>query len=191
MAEAGPWMRLSALVLAGLAAGLTEARADDHAVVLLYHHVGDETPASTSVTPEVFESHLDYLARHHFTVLPLSEVVHALAEHRPLPAGTVALTFDDAYVSVYRQALPRLERRGWPFTVFVSTDSVDQGYAAFMGWDQLRDLEARGGTVGNHTTRHAHLVRREPEESEAAWERRVRDDIARAQARLEGSWIIL
>ena len=162
------------------------AGAADHAVVLVYHHVSDRTPPSTSVTPAVFETHLDYLARSDFTVLPLSEVIQALATGRPLPARAVALTFDDAYVSVYREALPRLERRGWPFTVFVATDSIDRGYGSYMSWDELRDLERRGGTVGNHSRDHGHLVRREPGESEPAWRRRVREGIVGAQARLEG-----
>jgi len=180
------WALGTLLAFAGAhAAGAAMAGAEDHAVVLVYHHVSDATPRSTSVTPAVFEAHLEYLARHDFTVLPLAEVIDALGAGRPLPDRAVALTFDDAYVSVHREALPRLERRGWPFTVFVPTESVDRGYAGYMTWDELRDLERRGGTVGNHSTGHAHLIRREPGEGEAAWRQRVRADIVEAQARLD------
>lgn len=154
-------------------------------MILVYHHVSQHTPPSTSVTPAVFEAHLDHLARNDFTVLPLAEVIETLAHHRPLPDRAVALTFDDAYVSVHREALPRLERRGWPFTVFVPAESIDRGYRGYMTWDELRDLERRGGTMGNHGTRHAHLIRREPGESESEWRRRVSDDILGAQVRLE------
>jgi biofilm PGA synthesis lipoprotein PgaB len=163
----------------------TATHTASHAVVLVYHHVSRQTPASTSVTPAVFEAHLDYLARNDFTVLPLSELVRALAEGRSLPPRAIALTFDDGYVSVSREALPRLERRGWPFTVFVATEAIDRGYGGYMSWDDLRDLEARGASIGNHSTSHAHLVRHQPDESEPAWRRRVRDDIAHAQSRLE------
>ena len=58
--------------------GISASPADDHAVVLVYHHVSAETPALTSVTPEVFESHLDYLQDHDFTVWPLARIIDAL-----------------------------------------------------------------------------------------------------------------
>jgi biofilm PGA synthesis lipoprotein PgaB len=180
------WAFGALLAFAGAqATGATAARAEDHAVVLVYHHVSERTPKSTSVTPAVFDAHLEYLAGHGFTVVPLSEVIEALATGRALPPRAVVLTFDDAYVSVHREALPRLERRGWPFTVFVPTESIDRGYSGYMTWDQLRDLERRGGSVGNHSTGHGHLIRREPGEGERAWRRRVSQDIVGAQARLE------
>ena len=53
-----------------------------------------------------------------------------------------------------------LRRRGWPFTVFVSTDAVDGRHGNTMSWDQLREIEAGGGTIGNHSRTHDHLVRR-------------------------------
>jgi hypothetical protein len=44
------------------------ASAANHAVVLLYHHVDSDTPASTSVTPADFKRHLDYLWDNNFFV---------------------------------------------------------------------------------------------------------------------------
>jgi biofilm PGA synthesis lipoprotein PgaB len=183
----GRWIHGTAVALLALVCAQVSAaaRAADHAVVLVYHHVSDRTPASTSVTPEVFEKHLDYLAANDFAVLGLSELVQSLAEGRPLPPRAVALTFDDGYASVYREALPRLERRAWPFAVFVAPHAIDRASSLYMSWEELRDLERRGGSVGNHSTEHGHLIRHAPGESESAWRRRVRDDILQAQARLE------
>ncbi len=73
-------------------AGLSMA--DDHPVILLYHHVSEETPASTSVSPAVFDQHLEYLAQHNFTVLPLGEIMLALQNDQPLPEKTIGLRFD-------------------------------------------------------------------------------------------------
>lgn len=181
------WIRFAAAVLAvtGTAACSPSLDAAEHAVILLYHHVSTSSPSSTSVTPDRFEEHLEYLAQNDFAVLPLEEIVRALDGGHALPPRAVALTFDDAYESVYDEALPRLERRNWPFTVFVATDPVDDGYAGFMSWDELRDLEARGGTIGNHSADHAYLLRRQPDENHAVWRERVRDNIMHAEARLE------
>ncbi|WP_405242876.1 polysaccharide deacetylase family protein [Lentisalinibacter salinarum] len=153
-----------------------------HAVILLYHHVSGDTPPSTSVTPATFEDHLDYLAD--YTVVPLEAIVSAIEDGVALPPDAVAITFDDAYESVYTEALPRLERRGWPFTVFASTDYIDDDYGGYLSWDQLREIERRGGTVGNHSRAHRHMIRRRPGESAGEWRERVAADIRHAGSRL-------
>lgn len=172
------------LLCASCVLGETVARQSPSIAILVYHHVSEDTPSSTSVSPSSFEAHLDYLEEQRFDVVSLPQLVAALSNGGPLPRRAVAITFDDAYASVYTEALPRLEARRWPFTVFVATDYVDRSYGAYLTWDQLRDIERRGGRIGNHTAAHRHLVRREPGESDAAWHRRVVEDITRAQSRL-------
>lgn len=164
--------------------GISQSPADDHAVVLVYHHVSEETPALTSVTPSAFDSHLDYLQEHGFTVLPLARIIDDLREGRELPQNTVAITFDDAYRSIFTEAFPRLRERGWPFTIFVSSEGVDRGYGDYLDWSQLRELADAGVELGNHSHTHAHLVRRLPDESETAWRQRVSADIDTAAQRL-------
>ena len=158
---------------------------DSRAVILVYHHIDTATPASTSVTPERFASHLDLLASGGYQVVPLADVVEALRSGKALPDRAVVLTFDDAYRSVYTEAFPRLRRRGWPFTVFVNTDAVDRHHANTMSWSQLREIEGGGGTVGNHSRTHDHLIRRHDGETRERWHRRVEDDILWARRRLE------
>ncbi|HEX7762143.1 MAG TPA: polysaccharide deacetylase, partial [Cellvibrio sp.] len=84
------------------------------AVVILYHHVSDTTPKSTSISPAAFEAQMDYLAKNNFTVVPLLELTEKLRKGEPLPDKTVAISFDDSYASVYESAFPRLKKRGWP-----------------------------------------------------------------------------
>ena len=95
------------------------------AKILLYHHVSEATPKSTSVTPAVFDSHLDLLEREGFEVVPLARIVDSLLGGGELDSRWVAITFDDAFASVGTEAAPRLEARGWPYTVFVSTGFID------------------------------------------------------------------
>jgi peptidoglycan/xylan/chitin deacetylase (PgdA/CDA1 family) len=161
------------------------ALAAGHAVVLMYHHVGVDTPPSTSVTPDQFDSHLDYLASNGYRVWSLEDIVSHLLEHRDLPDKVVAISFDDAYISVYREAWPRLHARGWPFTVFVATDPVDRGLPAMMSWAQMRELAGHGVTFANHSRSHDHLIRHLPTEQPAQWRRRVRADLLYAQRRLQ------
>lgn len=176
--------QVSATLTAILACGVW-VRAFGDAVVLMYHHVDTGTPRSTSVTPDRFEAHLSYLESNDFNVASLSSVLEALAAGDALPARTVAITFDDGYDSVLTEALPRLRRRGWPFTVFVSTAYIDLGYGGYLGWDELRALARQGGTIGNHSSTHPHLVRRHDGENESAWKARVRAEIETAGQRID------
>ncbi len=176
------------LIVAGiaLASPAFGTSADDgHAAILIYHHVSEDTPAATSVSPAIFESHLDFLERNDYNVVPLTDIVSALRDKRRLPKRTVAITFDDGYTSILSEAMPRIAKRNWPFTVFVSTDAIDQRYSGFMSWADLRRIEASGGTIANHTRTHDHLVRHRSGKSVEAWRQRITTDIESAQTRLE------
>ncbi|AQT61928.1 polysaccharide deacetylase family protein [Cellvibrio sp. PSBB023] len=154
------------------------------AVVILYHHVSDTTPKSTSISPAAFEAQMDYLAKNNFTVVPLLELTEKLRKGEPLPDKTVAISFDDSYASVYESAFPRLKKRGWPFTFFVNTDAVGTG-KIFVNWDQLREMAKAGATIANHSSSHTHLPRREGSESAAQWRDRITQDINNAQQKIK------
>jgi peptidoglycan/xylan/chitin deacetylase (PgdA/CDA1 family) len=158
--------------------------AANHCVILQYHHFSDSTPAVTSVTLKQFDAHLDYLQHHDFNVLPLREVVAALVNNRELPDRCVSLTVDDAYISVYQHAFPRLQQRGWPLTVFVNTEAVDNGISSYMSWDQIGELSTQGVAFENHGHRHIHMIRRRGDESDDQWRRRIVNDIRKAQQRI-------
>jgi len=161
------------------------AAAADHCVVLQYHHVSEETPGITSVTPEQFQKHLNYLLVNDHVVLPLEEVVAALADGTELPDKCVALTIDDAYVSAYTEVFPRVVRYGYPLTVFVSTEAVDQQLRGYLSWAQMREMQGAGIRFQNHSHSHAHLIRRAGDETQEDWEQRVAADIQTAQNRIE------
>jgi len=150
------------------------------AVVIQYHHIDDDTPAITSVPLKLFEQHMDYLADHDFKVWPLPRLISTLRQGRPLPDKVIAITFDDGYSSVYRNALPVLRRHGFPFTVFVTTRLVGSS-SDFMNWEQLREAAAQGGSIGNHTASHPHLVRLRENETQQHWQQRIAQEISTAE----------
>jgi biofilm PGA synthesis lipoprotein PgaB len=112
------------------------------------------------------------------------ELTEKLRKGESLPDKTVAISFDDSYVSVYDSAYPRLKKRGWPFTFFVNTDSVSTS-KLFVTWEQLRDMSKHGVTIANHTSKHNHLPRREKNESEKQWRARITAEITSAQVKIE------
>lgn len=151
------FLALCAGVLATVA-GPPATRAADSAVFVMYHRFGEEGLPSTNIRLDQFEAHLAELRDGGYTILPVPEIVAALAADRPLPERTVGITVDDAYASVYREAWPRLKALGFPFTLFVSTDAVDAGRRGMMSWDQIRELADSSVTIGHHGAAHAHMA---------------------------------
>ena len=121
--------------------------AADHAVVLQYHHVDSDTPASTSVTPSQFESHLKYLKEGGFTVWPLERIVGGLREGRELPEKCVGITMDDAYTSVYEKAFPLLTELvtlEYPLAFYELGVMYEKGQATAVDLDKATSLYKQG-----------------------------------------------
>lgn len=129
-------------------------------VVLQYHHIDAKGPASTSVSPEQFIAHMQLLEDLGLEVVDLEDATRNLLDSSTEIAATskqVAISFDDAYESIYDHALPELKRRNWPFTIFVNTQAVNEKNRNIMSWDQLKQLVKEGVTIANHSVSHAHL----------------------------------
>ena len=91
-----------------------QVMAQPHAVIAQYHHVDDNTPASTSISPELFVQHMQYLQENNFNVLPLESVIETLRNKEALPEKTLVITFDDGYKSIYDTAFPILRQLNFP-----------------------------------------------------------------------------
>ncbi len=154
--------RLIGALLGALAAQATlgtaaAAQGGDSAVILMYHRFGEDDIPATNIRIEQFEAHLATIAAGAYRVLPLPDIVAAFRDGTPLPDRALAITIDDAYLSVYTEAWPRLKAAGLPFTLFVPTDAVDRGRANYMTWEHIRELARAGVGIGNHTASHLHM----------------------------------
>jgi peptidoglycan/xylan/chitin deacetylase (PgdA/CDA1 family) len=161
-------------------------------LVLCYHAVSPRFEAPLSVTPEAFERQLRLLLDRGYRGVTFGEAVSSP------PGKTMAVTFDDAYLSVLELGKPILDRLGLPATVFVPTDYPDrEGPMAWpgidqwlggpheaelrpMSWEQIGGLADAGWEIGSHTCSHPHLteldadsLEREMAESKAECERRI------------------
>lgn len=135
-----------------VAAGLSKS-----GVVFMYHRFGEEKYAATNTTVEQLEAHIRELTGGKYRVMALDDMVDAIRRDSPLPDRAVALSVDDAFLSVYTEAWPRLKAAGLPFTLFIATASIDRKLPGYMSWDQVRELRDAGVAIGNQTHGHPHL----------------------------------
>ena len=113
-------------------------------MILCYHGVSlddeHEWNPTLYISARTLARRLDALRRLGCTVLSLPEAVDRLYE-KSLPKRAVVLTFDDGYYDFKAKALPLLEARGYPATVYVATER----WTNDISIDHLRTGTWRGG----------------------------------------------
>ncbi|MCW0234931.1 MAG: polysaccharide deacetylase family protein [Ferrovibrio sp.] len=109
--------------------------------VLLYHGVYDTglqtRPRNRSgkhIPSDRFQAEMRHLAANR-AVVSMADIADAYAGRKTLPAGAVAVTFDDGFLNNYQSAWPILEEFGVPATIYIATGYIGTGR---MIWsDQL------------------------------------------------------
>jgi peptidoglycan/xylan/chitin deacetylase (PgdA/CDA1 family) len=159
----------------------------DDVLVLCYHAVSRTWRQPLAVTPQGLERQLTFLVDRGYRGVTFHEVVTSRPTGR-----TLAVTFDDAFRSVWQLAVPILSRLGLPGTIFVPTsfpgskalrwpgieglaDGQSQDELAPMSWDELRQAAALGWEIGSHTRTHPRLTQLADRELEDEL-RRSRED---------------
>jgi peptidoglycan/xylan/chitin deacetylase (PgdA/CDA1 family) len=138
-------------------------------IVLCYHAVSESWESPLAVTPATVVRQAQRLQRLGYVAGTVSDVM----QREPFEPS-FAITFDDAYRSVFISAAPLLVELGIPATVFVPTSFVGHrvpvgataARSAYgddllrtMDWGQLRELLAIGWELGAHGHSHSHLTR--------------------------------
>jgi len=113
------------------AATAMRRRSRSELLVLAYHRILPTEPEAeypfdielVSADPEQFDWQMSWISEQ-FTPMAVSEIVDCLENGRALPAGAVAVTFDDGFIDNYTHAFPVLRSRSIPACIFLSTEYV-------------------------------------------------------------------
>jgi peptidoglycan/xylan/chitin deacetylase (PgdA/CDA1 family) len=157
--------------------------------ILCYHDVDGSWESPLAVTPGAFDAQMAWLARHR-RVVKLDDAVAIVNVDGRLPSRAVALTFDDGFAGVYRQALSALARHRFPATVFLVAQTLTAegrvvdwvrgappGARQTLTRDQIMALRDAGVRFGSHS--YAHRILTELSEAECL------DDLRRSREVLE------
>lgn len=134
--------------------------------ILVYHSFGPmigkkegATQKHYRVTEPVFEEQMKYLFDNGYHPISFNSYVNSLIDKTQLPEKSVVLSFDDGWKTQYKYAVPILEKYKFTATFFIITNYVNNNYAAYMSWDNLKDLVAHGFDIESHTKTHLILTR--------------------------------
>jgi peptidoglycan/xylan/chitin deacetylase (PgdA/CDA1 family) len=147
--------------------------------VLMYHKVNDLQPNRTTVPTHVFAEQMELLGELGYVPVSLDRVRDHYVDGAPLPEGAVLVSFDDGYRDNLENALPVLQRHGFPAVIFVPIGYLDddrplpheEALRAIgvrnetVGWDDLAALEAGGIRVESHGIAHRPVSELDPAEA--------------------------
>lgn len=154
--------------------------------ILAYHRFDPTAPGPTTVITHVFEQQLQWLAAHHYKIVPLRAAVDSLrGTAPPVASPAVVITIDDGHRSVYTQLFPIIRRERIPVTLFIYPSAISHASYA-LTWDQLKEMVKTGLVdVQSHTYWHPDFrkerLRRTPEDYRAF----VDSQLTRSKAILE------
>ncbi|MFC5412335.1 polysaccharide deacetylase family protein [Larkinella bovis] len=112
----------------------------------MFHKVEAERQDSLTVSVPQLEQQLRWLRANNYQTVRLQHLIEAVDQQQHLPARSVLITFDDAYVNNLTHALPLLQRFGMTAVLFVPTAFVgkcnewDGCSDALLSAEQLRQL---------------------------------------------------
>lgn len=127
--------------------------------VLMYHKIAALSSKTDGLiigkTP--FSQQMNYLKTHNYNTITLDQFYANLSKGTVLPKNPVLITFDDGYVSNYTLAYPILKANKQKAAVFVITNNIDKNKGS-MTSKQLKEMDANGFRVENHTDNHEKLA---------------------------------
>jgi peptidoglycan/xylan/chitin deacetylase (PgdA/CDA1 family) len=144
----GAWAAKRMAYSGGVLRLARRARRRDRAIVLRYHAVTGGAGVAYAA-PEIcmpvdaFRLQMTFVRRA-YRVVALDELIDALRDGRSLPAGALAITFDDGYADNHALAAPILHALGLPATVYVATGSLDDRAPFWVAAVRVLALRAGG-----------------------------------------------
>tara|TARA_B100000886_G_C20374924_1_gene471351 strand:- start:192 stop:1112 length:921 start_codon:yes stop_codon:yes gene_type:complete len=125
----------------------------------MYHRFGDSRYPSTNIKKEQFVEHINELLKPKYNVIGIEKALLAINNIESAEDRSVVITVDDAYSSVYKYAWPIFKKYNLPFTLFISTDVIDNKIPGYMSWEEIRTLRDHGVTIGSQTKSHPHMFK--------------------------------
>ncbi len=138
--------------------------------ILMYHSIEESNSRldklGLAVPPETFYAQMKYLKESGFNVISILELVDKIKNKLPLSTGSIAITFDDGYRSIFTNAYAALKEFGFAATLFINIDFIEnrvkdgQCWSSWpaLSWQEVDQLSGAGGlSIGSHALSHVRL----------------------------------
>ena len=121
--------------------------------ILCYHSIGQAVTGVNDVKPERFRRQIELALLRGFRFVPAAEIARTGGGPKDL-----AVTFDDAWLSVATHAAPILRSFGIPWSLFVVSSWSDHrsewSREHILSWRDIERLQMQGAEIGSHSVTH-------------------------------------
>lgn len=125
----------------------------DKFLVICWHDIPDSNEGDKyGVNLAAFIKQLEFMRDYGCNFVSADDILNASKEDKALPPKAVLLTFDDAYMSFYKNVFPILKLYGYPCVLAVVSSWIDnppedpEYKHGLMTWKEIKEL-ADSGTV--------------------------------------------
>jgi peptidoglycan/xylan/chitin deacetylase (PgdA/CDA1 family) len=132
--------------------------------ILMYHYIrrppsmrDDLLGYRLSVSPETFQTQMDWLYSNHYHPVTFDQVRAYFAGKAPLPSKPLVITLDDGYADLYTTAFPILQGHGFTAVAYIVSGFVD--HPRYITRDQVLQMDRAGIEIASHTVDHADMAR--------------------------------
>jgi Polysaccharide deacetylase len=137
---------------------------EEFPVVIFFGHLVADRAHFMGISTDQFLRQVKFLKKH-YRIVSLQEAIDMLRQ-RKVSEPTVVLTFDDGYADNHLGMRAVIDSEEIPVALFVCTERVEHhrpfnhdlklGESDFfpLTWDQVKDFERQGSTIGSHTRTH-------------------------------------
>ncbi|MEM9480166.1 MAG: polysaccharide deacetylase family protein [Verrucomicrobiota bacterium] len=153
--------------------------------ILGYHDFTDTgRPTQMRIRESKFRDQMQALKDSEIPVIPMSDYLAWRAEEKNIPERCVVITADDGWREFHTYALPILKEHGFPFTMYIYTDFLDNG-GRTLSHQQVVDMIEAGGEIGCHSVSHELMTKRRSFPSDEAYDDWLREELQTSKKILE------
>lgn len=140
----------------------TALAGSNHSIILSYQKISEPLNQDANLSFNQFESHIEYLLKEEYNIIPLSWLVKSINAGKTIPDKSVVIVFEGGFQSPLEQALPLLNKHKLPYTIFIAPRTVDQNAPSTLDWPSIKKLSKLDHvTIGLHPEYYTHIVHNE------------------------------
>ncbi len=128
--------------------------------IIMYHQVKSDSLGKDAISPFEFESDLKFLSENNYNTITMSQLIDYVYNNVKLPDNPIILSFDDGYLSTYKNVYPLLQKYKMKIVLSIVGKSTDDfsrvndtnvSYA-HLTWSQINEMRESGLVeIQNHT----------------------------------------
>lgn len=128
--------------------------------IIMYHQVKNSHLGKDVISPYEFENDLKYLTENNYNTITMNDLINYVYNGDPLPDNPIVLSFDDGYLSTYKNVFPLLKKYNMKIVLSIVGKSVDDFSKvddnnvnfAHITWSEVNEMAQSGLVeIQNHS----------------------------------------